>query len=43
MDCVMQVGDENYEVCAATEFVVSRTAFKDNSSYYKVQTSHDTE
>ena len=37
VDCVMmQVGDDNYEVVPDSEFVVSRTAFKDNSSYYKV-------
>ena len=31
-----QVGDDNYEVVEGSQFSVSRTAFKDNSSYYKV-------
>jgi len=34
--CMMQAGDDNYEVVAGSQFVVSRTAFKDNSSSYKV-------
>ena len=34
--CLMQVGDDNYEVVPGSQFVVSRTAFKDNSSSYKV-------
>jgi len=33
---VIQVGDDNYEVVPGSQFVVSRTALKDNSSYYKV-------
>jgi len=32
----LQVGDDNYVVVPGSQFVVSRTAFKDNSSYYKV-------
>jgi len=32
----MQVGDDNYEVVPGSQFVVSRTAFKDNTSSYKV-------
>jgi len=34
--CMMQVGDDNYEVVPGSQFVVSRTAFKDNTSSYKV-------
>jgi len=34
--CMMQVGDDNYEVVPGSQFVVSRTACKDNSSSYKV-------
>jgi len=33
---LMQVGDDNYEVVPGSQFVVSRTAFKDNTSSYKV-------
>ena len=31
-----QEGDDEYDVVPNSKFVVSRTAFKDNSSYYKV-------
>ena len=31
-----QSGDEDYEVVPNSKFVVARTAFRDNSSYYSV-------
>lgn len=32
----MQEGDDDFEIVPNSKFVVSRTAFKDNSSYYKL-------
>ena len=32
----MQEGENDYDVVPDSKFVVSRTAFKDNSSYYRV-------
>lgn len=32
----LQRGDDDFEVVEGSEFVVSRTAFKDSSSYYKI-------
>ncbi len=32
----VQTGDDEYEVVPDSKFVVSRAAFKDNSSYYRV-------
>ena len=34
--CFVQTGDEDYDVVPDSKFVVSRTAFSDNSSYYRV-------
>ena len=31
-----QPGDDDYEVIEGSKFAVSRTAFRDNSSYYRI-------
>jgi len=32
----VQIGEDDYDVIPGSEFTVSRTAFKDNSSFYSV-------
>jgi hypothetical protein len=34
--CSCQTNEDEFDVVPSSHFVVSRTAFKDNSSYYKV-------
>ena len=34
--CLFQPGDDQYNVVPNSKFVVSRTAFKDSSSYYRL-------
>ena len=35
-DLLFQPGDDDYDVVPGSKFVVSRTAFKDNTSYYRL-------